>query len=90
MSVSRNIIDAIYEEKEQASVKVELIGSPSSVQKALRQLARDKGKKLAKAAAASVDPEKVQVGADKDDEGKGKEEKDDKSGKKRLPQRPKE
>lgn len=83
MSVSRRIIDSICEEKEVASVKVEVIGSPASVQRALKKLARDP-KKLAKAS-AGLDTNKIQVGDDDDD----KDEKDN-GGKKRLPQRPKE
>jgi hypothetical protein len=82
MSVSRRIIDSICEEKEVASVKVEVTGSPASVQRALKKLARDP-KKLAKAATGGLDADKIQVGDAGDDEdegkGKGKDKGDDKA-----------
>ena len=82
MSTARRLIDRVVEEQEQATVRIELSGSPQAIQRGLKYLARQKGG-LKKAVGAGATGATVKVAEPKmkpADKG-GKDAKDGKFGK---------
>lgn len=81
MSNARTIIDRLVEEQEHAVVRVELTGSPKTVQQALKQLAKQKGglkKAVGDAGSVKISEPKVEPAKGGD---KPADKKDDKGGK---------
>jgi hypothetical protein len=88
MSNARTIIDRLVEEQEHAVVRVELTGSPKTVQQALKQLAKQKGglkKAVGDAGSVKISEPKVEPAKGGD---KPADKKDDKGGKPAFGKKP--